>query len=77
MLDGTVYSLNRFADSLLQELETVSLTRPEDNEMVQGMIDKIANLFADIETYTLSICELEEQDWNEQESKRRYAMYAL
>lgn len=77
MLDDTVRQFNRFADELLEQLESVELTRPEDNALVARLTEEVSGLLYDVEVKVHAIIKLEEQDWNEQDSKRRYAMYAL
>lgn len=73
----TIRRFNRFADELLEELEGVELTRPEDNELVARLTEEVSGRLYDVRVKLHAIIKLEEQDFDEQDSKRRYAMYAL
>lgn len=75
--DDAIRRFNRFVDDLLEQLEGVELTRPEDNALVAKLTEEVSGLLYDVEVKVHAIINLEEQDFNEQDSKRRYAMYAL
>ena len=75
--DDAIRRFNRFVDDLLEQLEGVELTRPEDNALVARLTEEVSGLLYDVEVKVHAIINLEEQDFNEQDSKRRYAMYAL